>query len=158
MHASTSSSPAAAVKTVADELAAELLELWRHVLGTGHPGAYAIFEELDLSLTQVKALVALSHDELSVKDLAERLSLSLPGASRAVDALVSRGLIDRREDPEDRRQKRLRCTASGLEALRRLDEARLAGLSALAATLLAAQCKRLSSALRPILDGLRERA
>ncbi len=85
------------MKTVADELAAELLELWRHVLGTGHPGAYAIFEELDLSLTQDTAPVALSHDELSVKELAERLSLSLPGASRAVDALVSRGLIDRRE-------------------------------------------------------------
>jgi DNA-binding MarR family transcriptional regulator len=157
MQASISGSAAAAPQTVADELAADLLELWRHVMSSGHPAAYAIFEELDLSLTQVKALVALSHDELSVKELAERLGLSLPGASRAVDALVSRELLDRREDPDDRRQKRLRCTDSGLEALRRLDEARLAGLSALAATLPAGRCKRLSSALRPILDDLRER-
>ncbi|MEY2512812.1 MAG: hypothetical protein QOJ89_170 [bacterium] len=126
-------------------------------MSTGNPAAYAIFEELDLSLTQVKALVALSHDELSVKELAERLGLSLPGASRAVDALVSRELLDRREDPDDRRQKRLRCTDSGLEALRRLDEARLAGLAALAATLPDAQCKRLSSALRPVLEDLRGR-
>src|SRR5205085_11438250 len=128
-------------------LAADLLELWRHVLGTGHPGAYAIFEELDLSLTQVKALVALSHAELTVKELAERLGLSLPGASRAVDALVSRALVGRREDPQDRRQKRLRCTDSGRETLRLLDEARLAGISALAATLPAAQRRRLSGAL-----------
>ena len=63
-------------------------------------GAYAIFEELDLTLTQVKALTALSADELTVKDLAERLGLSLPGASRAVDALVERGLLGRREDPD----------------------------------------------------------
>jgi DNA-binding MarR family transcriptional regulator len=161
MHASTSrssSSTPAPAQTAAGELAANLLELWRHALGTGHPGAYAIFEELDLSLTQVKALVALSHDELSVKELAERLGLSLPGASRAADALVCRKLVDRREDPGDRRQKRLRCTDAGLEALRRLDEARLAGLSALVATLPAAQCERLSSALRPVLDDLRERS
>jgi len=126
-------------------------------VGGASTGAYAAFEELDLSLTQVKALAALAAGELTVKELAERLGLSLPGASRAVDALVSRDLLDRREDPGDRRQKRLTSTDAGREALRRLDEARLAGLSALASTLPAAQCKRLSSALRPILDDLRER-
>jgi DNA-binding MarR family transcriptional regulator len=153
MQASTSTG----VPTAAAELAEDLLVLWRHVMSTGEPRAYAIFEELDLSLTQVKALVALSHGELSVKELAERLGLSLPGASRAVDALVSRELLDRREDPSDRRQKRLRCTDAGLEALRRLDEARLVGISAFAATLPAARCRRVSAALRPILDDLRER-
>ena len=96
----------------------------------------------------------MSRGELTVKELAASLGLSLPGASRAVDALVGRGLLGRREDPGDRRQKRLCCTVDGREALRRLDEGRLAGLSAFAATLPAAQCRRLSGALRPILDGL----
>jgi len=149
MQASISSPGSAAqapAPTAAAELATDLLALWRHVLSTGDPGAYAIFEELDLSLTQVKALCALSRNELSVKELAERLGLSLPGASRAVDALVARELLDRREDPEDRRQKRL------------LNDARLAGLAAFAATLPAAQCKRLSGALRPILDDLATRS
>ena len=142
--------------TAATELAADLLALWRHVLSTGDAGAgaYAVFDELDLTLTQVKALVALAQDELTVKELAERLGLSLPGASRAVDALVCRGLLDRREDPDDRRQKRLTCTDAGRDALRRLDDARLAGLAAFAATLPATQRKRLSAALRPILDDL----
>jgi DNA-binding MarR family transcriptional regulator len=140
------------------ELATDLLTLWRHVIGIGTAGAYAVFEELDLSLTQVKALAALAADELSVKELAERLGLSLPGASRAVDALVARDLLRRREDPDDRRQRRLLCTDAGRDALRRLDEARLAGLAAFAGTLPAAQCRRLSGALRPILDGLREGA
>ena len=135
-------------------LAAELLALWRAVAGSNAIGAYAIFEELDLTLTQVKALVALSGDELTVKELAERLGLSLPGASRALDALVARDLIGRRECPSDRRQKRLRCTDAGRRALERLDEARLAGIEQFTATLPPAQAERLSAALRPILDGL----
>jgi len=152
MQASSFPASPAHGATASDELAADLLKLWRHVLSTTSGGAYAIFEELDLSLTQVKTLAALARDELTVKELAERLGLSLPGASRAVDALVCRGLLDRREDPQDRRQKRLRCTDAGLDALRRLDEARLAGMAAFAATLPPAQCRRLSGALRPIVD------
>lgn len=155
MQASISTAPAPAAAT---ELAADLLALWRHAIshGDGDAGAYAIFDELDLTLTQVKALCALSREELTVKELAERLGLSLPGASRAVDALVSRELLHRREDPADRRQKRLRCTASGLDALSRLDDARIAGLAAFATTLPPAQCRLLSAALRPVLDGLQE--
>jgi len=153
MQASTSAAPPAT-----DELAADLLALLRHVMRSGNVQAYAIFEELDLSLTQVKALATLSRGELTVKELAASLGLSLPGASRAVDALVCRDLLGRREDPGDRRQKRLCCTDAGHEALRRLDEARLAGLSAFAATLPPAQCRRLSGALRPIVDGLKEGA
>ena len=144
--------------TSAEELAADLLELWRHVLSSGHTDAYAIFEELDLTLTQVKALSALVRSELTVKELAEHLGLSLPGASRAVDALVARDLLHRREDPDDRRQKRLRATDAGRDVLRRLDEARLAGLAAFVATFPPARCKRLSAALRPILDDLDERS
>jgi DNA-binding MarR family transcriptional regulator len=138
----------------AAELAEQLLALWRAVLAPPGVAPYAIFEELDLTLTQVKTLTALATDELTVKDLAERLGLSLPGASRAVDALVERGLLARREDTADRRMKRLRCTDAGHEALRRLDEARMAGVANFTATLPAAQRKRLSAALRPILDDL----
>lgn len=150
VQASISSAPFAA----AAELAEDLLALWRHVMSAGNADAYAIFEELDLTITQVKALSAVARRELTVSELAEQLGLSLPGASRAVDALVSRDLLHRREDPDDRRQKRLLATDAGRDALRRLDEARLAGLAAFAATLPAAQCKRLSGALRPILDDL----
>jgi DNA-binding MarR family transcriptional regulator len=157
MQASTS--PAAEPLTTADtgsaaELAEQLLALWRAVMAPRGVSAYAIFEELDLTLTQVKALTALSAGELTVKDLAERLGLSLPGASRAVDALVDRGLLGRREDTTDRRMKRLTCTPAGRQALRRLDEARLAGLEHFTATIPAAQRRRLSGALAPILADL----
>ena len=91
MHASSSSVPATSDAPTAAELAEQLLALWRAVLAPRGVATYAIFEELDLTLTQVKTLTALSAEELTVKDLAERLGLSLPGASRAVDALVERG-------------------------------------------------------------------
>jgi DNA-binding MarR family transcriptional regulator len=158
MHASTPpATPAPAPATEVDsaaELAGQLLALWRSVMSSRKFGVYAIFEELDLTLTQVKALCALAEAELTVKELAERLNLSLPGTSRAVDALVARALVGRREDTVDRRMKRLRCTDAGQHALERLDEARLAGLETFVATLAPAQRKRLSGALRPILDGL----
>lgn len=155
MQASTPSATNDADSVSAVALAEQLLALWRTVITTGRAGSYAIFEELDLTLTQVKALCAVSGAELTVKDLAEQLGLSLPGTSRAVDALVERGLLGRREDLHDRRMKRLRCTDAGRDALERLDEARLAGIEQFTATLPAAQCERLSAALRPILDGLR---
>jgi DNA-binding MarR family transcriptional regulator len=159
MQASTSPRPAdpsarAAPTPVDDELAEQLLALWRAVLAPRGVATYAIFEELDLTLTQVKTLTALSADELTVKDVAERLGLSLPGASRAVDALVERGLLGRREDTTDRRMKRLRCTDAGRQALERLDEARLAGVANFTATLPPAQRRRLAAALTPILDDL----
>jgi DNA-binding MarR family transcriptional regulator len=144
----------AGADATAAELAVQLLALWRGVTGANSVGTYAIFEELDLTLTQVKALCALSHAELTVKELAERLGLSLPGASRSVDVLVDRALIGRREDSTDRRMKRLRCTDAGHAALKRLDEARLAGLEHFTATLPPAQAKRLSGALRPIVEEL----
>ena len=129
--------------------------LTSHLNRCGSPDLIRFMADVDLSFTQVKMLMLLEDKgELSVKDVAGALNLSLPAASRAIDGLAQRGLVDRREDPGDRRQKRLTSTGAGREALRRLDEARLAGLAAFATTLPDAQCRRLSEALRPILDAL----
>jgi DNA-binding MarR family transcriptional regulator len=159
VQASTTSAPSPdAGATSAAELAEQLLALWRSAITTGRVGSYAIFEELDLTLTQVKTLCVLATAELTVKDLAEQLGLSLPGTSRAVEALVERDLLDRREDRDDRRMKRVRCTDAGREALERLDEARLAGIENFAATIPPTHRRQRSGALRPILDGLQKEA
>lgn len=147
-----------AVSDSTAELAECLLTIWRRVIVEGGVDTYSIFEELDVTLTQVKALTALAADELTVKELAERLGLSLPGASRAVDALVCRELLHRREDADDRRMKRLGCTDAGRAALIRLDEAKLRGLEAFASTLPAAQRKRLLAALLPIVADVNQAA
>ena len=139
-----------AVKQVsARKLAAELLELWHHLMRGSSQQMYALITELDLSITQMKTLHVLADNgsEVSVKELSDRLGVSLPGASRIVDALLRRGWLERREDPDDRRMKRVRITAEGRNVLDRIETARLAGLEDYAASLTPEQRARLSSAL-----------
>jgi DNA-binding MarR family transcriptional regulator len=131
------------------KLAAELLELWHHLMRGSSEQMYALIAELDISITQMKTLHVLADggSEVSVKELSDRLGLSLPGASRIVDALMRRGWLERREDPDDRRMKRIGITAEGRKALDRIETARLAGLEDYAASLTPEQRTRLSSAL-----------
>jgi DNA-binding MarR family transcriptional regulator len=133
----------------ARRLAAELLSLFHSVMKGGNEQLYALFDELDLTITQLKTLHALDAcvAEVSVKELAERLGMSLPGASRTVDGLLRRGWLERREDEQDRRMKRVRITDAGREIVRRIDVARLHGMEAFAATLTPEQRTRLFEAL-----------
>jgi DNA-binding MarR family transcriptional regulator len=114
---------------------------------------YVLVEELDLTLTQLKALHALdiAAQETSVKELAEAMGLSLPAASRTVEGLLRRGYLERREDEHDRRVKRLRLTPAGHDALERLNRARLAGLEQFAVTLTDEERTRLSGAIASLL-------
>ena len=131
------------------KLAAELLELWHHLMRGSTEQLYALIAELDVSITQMKTLHVLAEgsSELSVKELSDRLGLSLPGASRIVDALLRRGWLERREDPVDRRVKRVGITDEGRRVVDRIEAARLAGLEDYAASLTPEQRTRLSSAL-----------
>jgi len=139
----------AATQVSAEALATELLALWHHLMRGQSTTMFALLEELDLSLTHVKALQVLSDcgSELSVKEVSERLSLSLPGASRTVDALLRRGFLERREDEHDRRMKRIAVTAAGRDVARRIVEARLEGLEQFTSSLSPEQRSRLMAAL-----------
>jgi DNA-binding MarR family transcriptional regulator len=131
------------------KLAAELLELWHHLMRGSTEQLYALIAELDVSITHMKTLHVLADDgeQVSVKELSDRLGLSLPGASRIVDALLRRGWLERREDPDDRRIKRVGITVEGRKVLDQIESARLAGLEGYAASLTPEQRTRLSSAL-----------
>lgn len=131
------------------QLAEELLLLWRHLMRGGSRPLYALFDELDLTITHMKALHALAEcqGEISVKELGEQLGLSLPAASRTTDALVRRDFLVRREDEHDRRIRRVRITAAGRDVVQRIDEARLVGLEQFALSLTPAQRDRLAAAL-----------
>jgi DNA-binding MarR family transcriptional regulator len=92
---------------------------------------------LDLNLSQSKLLHRLESAgrELSLGQVADSVGISLPTASRLVDDLVRRGLVERREDDSDRRLKRVGLSASGQAALRQLNAARLNGLQEFTVTL-----------------------
>ena len=108
--------------------------------------------EFELSFSQMKALHYLhEEDDLSMKALGERLGLSIAAISRAADELVQRGLMDRTEDPADRRIKRLRLTSQGRELVQKMRELRMAGFEQFVATLSPKERNQLAKALEPIL-------
>lgn len=79
--------------------------------------------KLDLSMAQLKALVAVVHQPgLSVCQMARQLSIGESAASLMSDQLVRRGHVERVTDPDDRRRVRLSATESGQRVLDELRE------------------------------------
>ena len=140
---------APAATATAAELPERLLALWKYVARNAGGEFADLLDELELSLAQVKTLETLiAHGTSpSVKELSASLGCSLANSSRAVDALVRRGLLERREDEADRRVKRLTITPAGRDAIARIDALRRHGLERYAATLTDDQRARLADAL-----------
>jgi DNA-binding MarR family transcriptional regulator len=81
--------------------------------------------QLGLGFTQLAALYAVAGSSaLTVGDLAETLGRSPSATSRAVGALVERGLLERVEEVTDRRQRMLRLTGEGAALVAQVDRAR----------------------------------
>ena len=119
-------------------------------------------EESGLTLTQCKALLLLAGPEgdepYAGRDIAERLQISLPSVSRAVDELVRSRLVSRVEDSEDRRVRRLSITNKGRRLAGEIVAARLADMEAFAASLSSAQRRKLDAALEEMLENEEIRA
>jgi DNA-binding MarR family transcriptional regulator len=115
---------------------------------------FAAVGALELTLTQIKLLQQLeqTNHELTLKEGAELVHISLPAASRMVDELYRRGFVERHEDATDRRMKRVRLTDSGRAVIRRLNAARLNGLEQFAQTLTDAERRKLAAALSKLLE------
>ena len=130
-------------------VASAILELWQHLMHGSGGRLFQVIEELDLSLTQMKVLGALgsAEEEPSVKGVSEGVGCSLPNASRAVETLQQRGWVERREDADDRRVKRLRITPAGRDALQQINSARLEGIEEYAASISPEQRTALLAAL-----------
>jgi DNA-binding MarR family transcriptional regulator len=130
--------------------------MWVLINRTTSGDFFRTVDELQLSLTQLKALhVVQGAGEPSVKDVADALHLSLPAASRALDGLVKRGLLDRRECADDRRSRRVLLTEKGSEAVQRMAEARMAGLTQFVELLEEPERAALSAALVPVIKRIR---
>lgn len=137
-----------------DELARDLYALITYLHKSCQADVFEAVGALELTMTQIKVLHHVDQNErsLTVKEVAEVVSLSLPAASRAVDDLVRRGFAERQEDLVDRRMKRISITPRGRASIRRLNAARLSGLEEFVETLSAQQRARLSTALTKLLE------
>jgi DNA-binding MarR family transcriptional regulator len=71
-------------------------------------------DEHGLSPSQAGTLMRLHHCGADgVSDIGEHLGISAPAASQMVERLVQGGLLERREDPQDRRYKHIALTLHG---------------------------------------------
>ena len=124
----------------------------KHLLGFGASGFFQAVADLDLSLSQIRALhtIVRAPEGASLGAVAEHTGLSLPTASRVVDSLVQRGLATRVESPTDRRVKNVAPTDEAREVTTRLIELRLAGIEEFARSLTPDERRSLADALAPI--------
>lgn len=80
-------------------------------------------EEFDLTPTQTQILARLVHQgPARVSRVAEEIGVRQPTATGAVTALVRKGLVERRRDPDDARATQLLPTRKGQNMARKLDE------------------------------------
>ena len=135
------------------QLAADLYALIVFLHKNCNADLFAALGTLELTLTQTKLLHHLESQEreLTLKEAAELVHVSLPAASRTVDDLYRRGLVERHEDSSDRRMKRVSLTEQGYSAIRQLNAARLNGLEQFSYSLSEAEHASLSDALRELL-------
>jgi DNA-binding MarR family transcriptional regulator len=141
----------------AQDTAARMTALLRHLFLYDRGNQLRVIEESGLSMTQCKALLELgglgqSAETWQVGDLADVFGVSVPSMSRAVDALVKAKLATRVEDPDDRRVRQVKITAKGKVLVDTLVTVRQTGMAAFAATLSAAQRRKLDAAVDSLMD------
>ena len=150
-----SSPPSPRLRTEPAELARGLAGLLRFFTHASDNDFLRQADELDLTLAQLKLLFTLYElpepQLLSVKEVAEELGISLPAASRAIEPLVKRRLVARKEDELDRRVKRVRLTARGETAVARLFATRVSAAEGVIEGFTSTQREKLADALTEIL-------
>jgi len=145
------------VSDEAKETAARISALLRHLFLYDRGNLLRVIEESGLSMTQSKALLELGGlgeqtEARQVTDLAEALGVSVPSMSRAVDGLVRKRLATRVEDTADRRVRRVAITDRGKKLVEALVVVRQAGMETFAASLTAAQRRKLDAAVDALMD------
>ena len=103
-----------------------MMSVMRHIRHTG------LSPEPPLGSPQLHLLFAIARrkeEGISVKDLAERSSVTPGAITQFVDALVERGLVAREGDPGDRRIVRLKLTELAKNQLEKFREEHLKSMS-----------------------------
>lgn len=110
-----------------------------------------------VSVPQVRALAYLSrHSDSTLNQLADYLAVSNATTCSLVDRLVQKGLIDRREDPKERRCVKLNLTVEGRQEYRELHNLAVAELAEILQGLRPHQLKQVNDGLAILRNVLME--
>lgn len=109
-------------QNLTDETMSALTQLLRAMDAKALP----FWAHLDLTMGQAKAAVFLAHEHaMTVGRLACALGVGQPAASILVDRLVHSGLVQRTEDPDDRRRTIVQLSPQGREIVNQVQRYRL---------------------------------
>ena len=104
-----------------DPLVRDVVELLRELLHALLMASVPAWLDLQLSLPQLRIVFIVAHNETaSVMQIAEHLGIGEPTASHLVDKLVRAGLLDRTQDPVDRRRVIVQLSPAGAQLIENL--------------------------------------
>jgi len=138
------------------ETAVRVGTIFRHLVSYNDGGeALRAIDAHGLSFVQFKVLMELyvADPEVApyIQELSGTLGASTPSLSRAVEGLFRKELVSRREDPDDRRRRRISLTAQGREVMDQFYLSRVAGVIEFAAGLTDEQRRAFDSAVGGLL-------
>jgi len=105
-----------------EDVAVEVAELVGAVSRRVRTAANRDLGPLGITWSQLRALRTVDRCDRAIRmsELASRLGIARRSATSVVDDLVGHGLLERRDDPADRRAVEVAVTAAGTRLLRRL--------------------------------------
>jgi DNA-binding MarR family transcriptional regulator len=99
-------------------LSADLELLLQRLFGLAESEGLKCLADVDLTWSQVRVIMLLAYSQQqSISSVAEQLGVSIHSAGRTIDQLVELALVDRHENPADRRVKLVALTPRGVEII-----------------------------------------
>jgi len=140
----------------ADQLAEQLAAFNAELNAQSMGPVLQIMQEANLSMPRLVALMYLRRREAAtITELSEHLNLALGTTSQAIDQLVQVGLVQRREDANDRRHKLVSITPAGAEIVARVRQSRVEEMARRFADLPPELAARLSAILADVVEALK---
>lgn len=133
-------------------------QLIRHIkqvqshLRSGQPSAWS---GLNVTMPQAKTLFLLADGPRRMSGIAKRLNVEMPSATTMIDRLVAKGLVERRQDPEDRRAVVCSITKAGMDAVERFWSIRAARMESFVDTLRDDELETVVPAMKILSDATR---
>jgi len=104
-----------------DLLVHDVVELLRELLHAFLMASVPAWVDLQLTLPQLRTIFIIAHHQTSsVMQVAKHLGIGEPTASYLIDKLVQAGLVERGDDPTDRRRAIVQVSAEGEKLIEKL--------------------------------------
>jgi DNA-binding MarR family transcriptional regulator len=114
-------------------------------------------DDYGLSMSQINVLMRLYHHDVDgVSEIGSYLGVTNAASSQLIDRLVQMHLLERTEDPHDRRAKQIRLTSEGRSLVERSIRARLEWMKELTGNLTPDQQEQIAEALTLLVQAARQ--